>query len=99
MHSAWRSTPNVAIRGYRDRGTRDIAAGVTSKAARSLLPVSLHEVARRRLAYLAAARSLDDLRAWPGLNLHALTGGRRGQHAIRINDQYRICFRWVVPDA
>jgi toxin HigB-1 len=89
----------MAIIAYRDRGTRDIAAGLASKAARNVLPVSLHEPARRRLAYLAAARSLDDMRARPGLNLHALTGDRRGQHAIRINDQYRVCFRWQAPDA
>jgi proteic killer suppression protein len=89
----------MPIRGYRDRGTRDVAAGLTTKAARNALPVTLHELARRRLAYLAAARSLDDLRAWPGLRLHALTGDRVGQHSIRINDQYRVCFRWSAPDA
>src|SRR5438552_1684562 len=89
----------MAIRSYRDRGTRDIAAGVSSKAARKTLPVLLHPLARRRLAFLAAARSLDDLRARAGLNLHALAGDRQGQHAIRINDQYRVCFVWIIPDA
>ena len=89
----------MAIRGYRDRGTRDIAAGQHSKAARRALQEVLHEVARRRLAFLAAAQSLDDLAARPGLNLHKLRGDRKGQHAIRINDQYRICFRWVMTDA
>ena len=52
-----------------------------------------------QLAFLAAAQSLDDLRAWPGLDVHALTGDRRGQQSIRINSQYRICFVWVAPDA
>lgn len=89
----------MAIRGYRDKGTRDIALGEKTKAARRTLPVILHGVARRRLAFLAAAQSLDDLRAHPGLNLHALSGDRRGQHAIRINDQYRVCFIWLSPDA
>jgi toxin HigB-1 len=89
----------MGIRSYRDTGTRDIAHGVNSKAARQALPVNLHEGARRRLAFLAAAQSLDDLRAWRGLNLHALTGNRSGQHAIRINDQYRICFFWIKTDA
>jgi proteic killer suppression protein len=85
----------MAIRSYLDKGTRDIAAGVNSKRARSSLPILLHAMARRRLGYLAAAESLEDLLAWPGLNLHALTGDRIGQHAIRINDQYRICFLWL----
>ncbi len=89
----------MAIRNYRDKGTRDIAAGMNSKAARRALPVELHELARRRLAFLAAALSLQDLLARPGLNLHALGGDRRGQHAIRINDQYRICFVWAAGDA
>ncbi|MGA3065318.1 MAG: type II toxin-antitoxin system RelE/ParE family toxin [Tepidisphaeraceae bacterium] len=85
----------MAIGSYRDRGTRDIAAGVNSKMARRRLPVVLHESARKRMAYLAAAGSLEDLSAWPGLNLHALKEDRSGQHAIRINDQYRICFVWT----
>jgi len=89
----------VAIRSYHDAGTRDIAHGINSKAARQTLPVNLHAQARRRLAYLAAAQTLDDLRAWLGLNLHGLTGDRDGQHAIRINDQYRICFIWSSGDA
>jgi proteic killer suppression protein len=76
----------MAIRSYHDRGTRDIAAGMNSKAA------------RRRLAFLAAAVSLDDLRARPGMNLHALSGDRTGEFAIRINDQYRICFVWNAGD-
>ncbi|HSZ58382.1 MAG TPA: type II toxin-antitoxin system RelE/ParE family toxin [Tepidisphaeraceae bacterium] len=89
----------MAIRGYRDKGTRDIALGDDSKAARRALPVALHDVARRRLAFLAAAESLGDLGSRPGLNLHPLRGVRRGQHAIRINDQYRVCFVWQAGDA
>ena len=89
----------MASRGYGDQGTRDIAAGKNSKPARRVLPVVLHELARRRLAFLAAAQSLDDLRARPGLNLHALQRDRRAQHAIRINDQYRICFVWTEGGA
>ena len=89
----------MAIRTYRDKGTRDIAAGVNSKSARRTLPVELHELARRRLAFLAAAQSLDDVRARPGMDLHALYRNRIGQHAIRINDQYRVCFVWAAGDA
>lgn len=89
----------MALLNYADQGTRDIAAGVNSKAARKVLPINLYDTARRRLAFLSAAQSLNDLRARPGLNLQGLKQDRSGQHAIRINDQYRICFRWVNGDA
>ncbi len=89
----------MAIRSYRNKRTRDMAASINSKAARLALPAGLHEVARRRLAFLAAARLLDDLRNWPGLNLHPLQRDPLGQHGIRINDQYRVCFVWSDGDA
>lgn len=89
----------VAIASYSDEATRDIAAAVQSKRARQRLPENLHSAARRRLAFLAAAESLNDLRAWPGLNVHDLKEDRAGQFAIRINDKYRICFNWNPPDA
>jgi proteic killer suppression protein len=56
-------------------------------------------VARRKLLYLHRARKLDDLRVPPGNRLEALRGDRRGQHSIRINDRWRICFRWHDGDA
>jgi len=52
-------------------------------------------VAARKLDALDQAEIMDDLRVPPGNRLEALRGGRRGQHSIRINDQYRICFRWT----
>jgi proteic killer suppression protein len=55
---------------------------------------SIERPARRKLLYLSRARVLQDLRVPPGNHLEALRGGRRGQHSIRINDQWRICFRW-----
>ena len=55
---------------------------------------SFENVARRKLDMLDAATSLIDLRSPPGNRLEALKGKRAGQHSIRINDQYRICFRW-----
>lgn len=58
-------------------------------------PSDLLGVARRRLLMLHAAPSLDSLRVPPGNRLHPLTGDRAGQHAIRINDQFRLCFRWT----
>ena len=56
---------------------------------------ALAKVARRKLLYLDAATSLNDLRSPPGNRLEALKGNRKGQHSIRINDQYRICFVWL----
>ena len=60
---------------------------------------SVEDVARRKLLWLDAATRLDDLRAPPGNRLEALKGDRRGRHSIRINDQWRICFRWEDGDA
>lgn len=54
----------------------------------------IHETALRKLRYLDAAATLDDLRVPPGNRLEALKGDRAGQHSIRINDQWRIVFRW-----
>jgi proteic killer suppression protein len=58
--------------------------------------VNIEAAARRKLAYLAAARDLQDLRLPPGNRLEALKGERAGQHSIRINDQFRICFVWMT---
>ncbi len=55
---------------------------------------AIERVARRKLEMLASAARLDDLRVPPGNRLEALRGDRKGQHSIRINDQWRICFRW-----
>ena len=63
------------------------------------LPQSLHAVAWRKLAQLHAATRLDSLRVPPGNRLEALKRDRAGQHSIRINDQWRICFRWKDDDA
>lgn len=59
-------------------------------------PPELLRAAQNRLAMLDAAASLDDLRSPPGNRLHALKGDRKGRHAISINDQWRICFRWTA---
>lgn len=83
------------IQSFGDTGTRDIFEGRDSKAARKTCPRELWSVAVRKLDQLNQAHVLDDLRAPPGNRLEALRGKRRGQHSIRINDQYRICFRWT----
>ena len=63
------------------------------------LPADIQHVARRKLRMLNNAASLDDLRIPPANRLEALKGDRKGQHSIRINDQWRICFRWKNGDA
>ena len=63
------------------------------------LPQQIERVARRKLLLLHQARRLKDLRAPPGNRLQALKGDRAGQHSIRINDQWRICFRWEGTEA
>jgi toxin HigB-1 len=62
-------------------------------------PADLIRVARRKLVMINQARTLDDLRSPPGNRLEALTKDRLGQHSIRINDQFRICFVWSGSDA
>ena len=59
----------------------------------------IEKVARRKLRYLEIANSLQDLRIPPGNRLEQLKGNRKGQYSIRINDQYRICFRWTSGGA
>jgi toxin HigB-1 len=83
-----------SIVSFSDRGTEDIYDGTDSKAARATLPSELHRRAGRVLDQLDAAVSLRSL-SLPGLRLEKLKGDRRGQHSVRINDQYRICFRWT----
>jgi toxin HigB-1 len=89
----------VAIRSFKDAGTADIAAQRETKQSRRTLPAVLHNAALEKLILLDAAGSLDDLAIWPSLRLEKLMGKRKGQHSIRINRQYRICFVWHGPDA
>jgi len=87
------------IQSFADRGTLDIYNGVASRRARATCPAQLWAVARRKLDQLTAAHSLDDLRAPPANRLEALKGERKGQFSIRINDQFRVCFRWGADGA
>lgn len=89
----------MAIKSFRDRGTDDIAHEIRSKQARKQLPVTLHEAAYRKLVFLDNAHTLIDLAEWKSLHLEKLMGDREEQYSIRINDQYRICFRWSGTDA
>jgi len=83
------------IRNFRSRETEKIWNGVRSKR----LPQDIQQMARRKLRMLNNARSLNDLRVPPANRLEALKGSRSGQHRIRINDQWRICFVWMDGDA
>lgn len=82
------------IVSFKDQGTEDLFNGVNSKAARKACPRTLWSIASKRLDQLDSVRSLEELKVPPGNRLEPLSGDRKGQHSIRINDQYRICFRW-----
>ena len=82
------------IKSFRGRDTADLFNDLLVPRYRAF-----ERQARRKLLYLHRARRLDDLRAPPGNRLEALRGDRRGQHSIRINDQWRICFRWDEGNA
>jgi proteic killer suppression protein len=77
------------IASFRDKATRALFEDVLIPRFRAI-----ERPARRKLLYLHRARTLQDLRMPPGNQLEALKGDRKGQHSIRINDQWRICFRW-----
>ena len=86
------------IASFGDRATEDFYHGQKTKAARRF-PADIRAVALRKLDMLNAARSLQDLFSPPGNRLEALRGNLRGYHSIRINDQWRIVFRWVARAA
>lgn len=83
------------IRTFADKRTAAIFVG----SAVRKLPGEIQDTARRKLKLIDAATSLDSLRVPPGNRLEALAKNRKGQHSIRINDQWRICFRWKDGDA
>lgn len=83
------------IRSFADQATEDLFYGRSTKAARKTLPQRLWFKASTKLDAIDSASRLDDLRIPPGNRLEALKGDRKGEHSIRINDQYRICFRWT----
>jgi proteic killer suppression protein len=78
------------IKGFREKEAERIWWGKVSKR----LPRSIQDTARRKLRMLNNAQSLQDLKVPPANRLEALRGDRRGEHSIRINQQWRVCFRW-----
>jgi proteic killer suppression protein len=83
------------IQSFKGSATEDIFNGINSKVARQICPRHLWRIAARKLDLLDSAEVLADLRIPPGNRLEALKGERQGQHSIRINEQYRICFVWT----
>jgi len=82
------------IRSFKDRDTARLFDDELVARFRAI-----ERQARRKLLYLHRARTIRDLSVPPGNRLEALRGNRKGQHSIRINDQWRICFRWKDGDA
>lgn len=80
------------IRSFRDRVTEAVFNGLCPKG----FPIQIFPIARRKLEAIEVAERLEDLRVPPGNRLEGLKGSRKGQHSIRINDQWRICFRWTA---
>ena len=82
------------IVSFKDRDTQALSRG-----RRVMRFVAIESVARRKLRQLEIAQSLEDLRVPPGNRLEALSGDRADQYSIRVNDRYRICFRWTTAGA
>lgn len=85
------------IVSFKDEGTRDIWEMKDTKAARQACPEALWSGAVGKLNLLNRATQVEDLRHPPGNRLEQLKGDRRGEHSIRINRRYRICFTWTSP--
>jgi proteic killer suppression protein len=84
----------LMIKTFREKETEKLFNRKYSK-----VPQDVQSVALRKLGHIDAAKSLEDLRIFPGHRLEALKGDRKGQHSIRINDQWRICFVWSDGEA
>jgi len=84
------------IQSFADLATQDVFNGIPSRRGRASCPVGLWSIARRKLDQLSVAHTLEDLKAPPANRLEALKGDRKGQFSIRINEQFRVCFRWTA---
>ncbi|MFZ1948419.1 MAG: type II toxin-antitoxin system RelE/ParE family toxin [bacterium] len=87
------------IRSFRDSGTEDVFDGRDTRAARRACPAALWRIARRKLDQINRVEEVGELAMPPGNRLEALRGDRVGQHSIRINERYRVCFRWQRGEA
>ena len=86
--------PSVIL-SFRNTGTEDIFDGADTAAARKVCPTALWRVAQRKMDQLNRVRDLRELSIPPGNRLERLRGNRKGQHSVRINDQFRLCFHWI----
>ena len=82
------------IEAFRNKGTADIFNGKNTKDARKQCPRALWNIAARKLDQLDSVQTLEELRVPPGNMLEQLKGSRKEEYSNRINDQYRICFKW-----
>jgi len=91
----------LVITSYASSGTEDVFNGRNTKTARRTCPRNLWRVAARKLEQLDSVTLLEEMRIPPGNQLEALSGERKGQFSVRINEQYRVCFLWTDegPDA
>ena len=89
----------MGIVNFKNKGTEDINYGRNSKEALKTLPKELHRKAQIKIARLGAVTSMQDLREIRGNRFEALKGDRKGQCSNRINEQYRICFKWKNENA
>ena len=83
------------MKRFKDKRTEQVFQGLTVRH----LPISIQRRARIRLQRVVAATDLTDLRLPPSHRLEALSGDRKDQHSVRINDQWRVCFRWTDQGA
>ena len=82
------------IRSFADAATEDLFNGIDRRRARAACPSALWPIVRRKLTQLNRVRGLRELAVPPGNRLEALRGNRAGQHSIRVNQQFRVCFQW-----
>ena len=82
------------ITSFKNQATENIFNGENTKIARKLCPQTLWKVACRKLDQLDSIQEIDELRVPPGNRFETLSGDRNGTFSIRINEQYRVCFKW-----
>ena len=87
------------IQSFKNTATENIFNGETTKAALRVCPKSIWKIATRKLDQLDSVSAIEELYIPPGNKFEALSGNRKGQYSIRINDQYRICFKWAKGNA
>lgn len=83
------------IQSFKNEAAEDLFNGTATKAALKICPRNIWNIVARKLDQLDSVVSLNELRVPPGNRLEELKRERKGQHSVRINDQYRICFKWT----